>query len=131
MRSKPLYKELNSHGTVAQQAAEAAQYARSWHDSLVDDLFGGQLQSTITCSACSHASHCFDPFLDLSVPIPKNKQVSLQVRLCGAALLFAVGCICCMASMFNAGKMAKQGMSDVVTTCACCQDCWVASAPEV
>jgi ubiquitin carboxyl-terminal hydrolase 2/21/ubiquitin carboxyl-terminal hydrolase 8 len=81
VQGKPQYKELSSHGSVLQQAAEAAAYARSWHDSLVDDLFGGQLQSTITCSACGAQSHCFDPFLDLSVPLPRGKaQVSLQVR---------------------------------------------------
>ncbi|WIA11761.1 hypothetical protein OEZ85_011855 [Tetradesmus obliquus] len=79
VQGKPQYRELSSHGSVLQQAAEAAGYARSWHDSLVDDLFGGQLQSTITCSACGAQSHCFDPFLDLSVPLPRGKaQMSLQ-----------------------------------------------------
>lgn len=80
MHAKPQYRELSSAGSEAAQAAEAASYARSWHDSTVDDLFGGFLQSTITCSGCGHRSHCFDPFLDLSVPIPKSRAVSLQVR---------------------------------------------------
>lgn len=79
---KPRYRELSSKGSEASQAAEAAAYARSWHDSLVDDLFGGQLQSTVTCSSCGQRSHQFDPMLDLSVPLPKSSKyrpVSLQV----------------------------------------------------
>jgi hypothetical protein len=39
------------------------------NDSIITDVFGGQLQSTIECLTCHHRSHCFDPFLDLSVPI--------------------------------------------------------------
>ena len=38
--------------TVEQQAEEAFGYARSWNDSIVDDIFGGLLQSTIQCQAC-------------------------------------------------------------------------------
>lgn len=36
----------------------------------MDDIFGGQLQSSVTCATCRHTSHCFDPFWDLSLPIP-------------------------------------------------------------
>eukprot|EP00775_Hariotina_reticulata_P007492 gene7492-7701_t len=78
---KPRYRELSCKGSEASQAAEAAAYARSWHDSLVDDLFGGQLQSTVTCSSCGQRSHQFDPMLDLSVPLPKSSKcrpVTLQ-----------------------------------------------------
>jgi len=39
------------------------------NNSIITDIFGGQLQSTIECLTCHHRSHCFDPFLDLSVPI--------------------------------------------------------------
>lgn len=57
-------------------------YARSWHDSVVDDIFSGQLQSTIECSVCKHQSHCFDPFWDLNVPIPpKAKLISTSTSL--------------------------------------------------
>ena len=73
MKGKPQYKELQGKGTVQEQADEARAYARSWEDSLVDDVFGGQLQSTVTCTRCQRSSHCFDPFLDLSIPIPKKR----------------------------------------------------------
>ena len=39
------------------------------NNSIITDLFGGQLQSSIECLTCHHRSLCFDPFLDLSVPI--------------------------------------------------------------
>ena len=32
----------------------------------------GQLQSTIECSVCRRSSNCFDPFLDLSLPLPRE-----------------------------------------------------------
>ena len=36
------------------------------------DLFVGQLKSTLTCQKCRNASVTFDPFWDLSLPIPKS-----------------------------------------------------------
>jgi len=35
-------------------------------------MFCGQLKSAIKCTNCGYVSTCFDPFLDLSVPIPKR-----------------------------------------------------------
>jgi len=69
VKGKPKYEELKGKGTVDEQAAEAWQYARKWYDSVVDDIFGGMLQSTVICGECEHASYCFDPFLDLSLQI--------------------------------------------------------------
>lgn len=88
LKQTPQYKELTRTGTEAEQADEAITNARSWHDSPVDDVFGGFLQSTVTCSHCHHQSHCFDSFLNLAVPIPASKDVSLQVR--SVALCFLV-----------------------------------------
>lgn len=38
---------------------------------LVVDLFLGQLMSTLECMSCGHKSTTFDPFWDLSLPIPR------------------------------------------------------------
>lgn len=81
VRGKPIYRELSGAGSESEQAGEARSYMLSWHDSWVDDIFGGQLQSTIKCDKCGKLSHCFDPFWDLCVPIPKRKKVSVQVGL--------------------------------------------------
>lgn len=38
------------------------------------DLFVGQLKSSLTCSECGYCSTAFDPFWDLSLPIPKVRE---------------------------------------------------------
>lgn len=35
-------------------------------------MFCGQLQSRISCLSCGNVSFCFDPFFDLSVPLPSR-----------------------------------------------------------
>ena len=46
---KPRYRELGGEGCEAAQARAAAAYLRLWSDSVVDDVFGGLLQSTLRC----------------------------------------------------------------------------------
>ena len=41
-------------------------------DSLVIDLFCGQIMSTLTCTKCNNRSVTYDPFWDLSLSIPKR-----------------------------------------------------------
>ena len=43
------------------------------------DLFVGQLKSELICQFCGYKSVTFDPFWDLSLPIPK---VSKTVFIC-------------------------------------------------
>ncbi|KAL2915360.1 hypothetical protein HK105_205225 [Polyrhizophydium stewartii] len=40
-----------------------------FNSSFIFDLFGGQLESTVTCLACGHKSVTYDAFWDLSVPV--------------------------------------------------------------
>ena len=48
-------------------------------DSKVVDIFVGQLKSTLRCTSCGHCSVTFDPFWDLSLPIPaRTGQLRLQ-----------------------------------------------------
>eukprot|EP00878_Enallax_costatus_P008689 GHUV01009083.1.p1 GENE.GHUV01009083.1~~GHUV01009083.1.p1 ORF type:complete len:779 (+),score=406.61 GHUV01009083.1:288-2624(+) len=55
----------------------------------IDKVFGGVLVSTITCTACGYVSVSYEPFLDLSLPIPLptgsglQKKGSLLARLAG------------------------------------------------
>ena len=46
----------------------------------VEDVFGGQLQSKVQCTVCGAASVCFDPFLDLSLPIPNRNAPNSRGR---------------------------------------------------
>ncbi|XP_068666333.1 ubiquitin carboxyl-terminal hydrolase 2-like [Aristolochia californica] len=42
----------------------------------VDLVFGGQISSTICCMECGHTSIVYEPFLDLSLPLPTKKPPS-------------------------------------------------------
>ncbi|GFY60169.1 ubiquitin carboxyl-terminal hydrolase 2 [Trichonephila inaurata madagascariensis] len=50
-------------------------------DSLIVDLFAGQLKSTLKCMSCSNDSITYDPFWDLSLPIPEGYRPS-TLRQC-------------------------------------------------
>ena len=73
----PIGPPLSPEEQLKSQQQAVEQSRKSWegylgmNDSVVTDIFAGQLQSTIECLTCRHRSFCFDPFLDLSVPIPK------------------------------------------------------------
>jgi len=42
------------------------------------DFVAGQLSSVITCSICGNKSTCWDPFWDLSLPLPRGRYVALS-----------------------------------------------------
>ena len=46
--------------------------------TIVDYLFGGIFETLVKCQKCFFSSKTFDPFLDLSLPIPKSKQPKLK-----------------------------------------------------
>ncbi|XP_052123285.1 ubiquitin carboxyl-terminal hydrolase 2, partial [Frankliniella occidentalis] len=50
-------------------------------NSSVLDVFVGQLKSTLKCTVCGHCSVTFDPFWDLSLPIP-SRTGQLRLHQC-------------------------------------------------
>ncbi|XP_018786848.1 PREDICTED: ubiquitin carboxyl-terminal hydrolase 2 isoform X2 [Bactrocera latifrons] len=52
-------------------------YARH-ENSLIRDLFVGQLKSTLRCTTCGNTSVTFDPFWDLSVSLPSSSRCKLE-----------------------------------------------------
>lgn len=46
--------------------------AESESDTVLSQIFGGELRSSITCANCGHASGTVDPFLDLSLDLKKG-----------------------------------------------------------
>lgn len=50
-------------------------------NSIIRDLFVGQLKSTLRCTVCSNTSVTFDPFWDLSVPLPSSSRCKLETCL--------------------------------------------------
>ena len=49
-------------------------------DSIIVDLFNGQFRSEITCSVCKKSSITYDPFMFLSLPMPKTK-ITLEFKI--------------------------------------------------
>lgn len=47
-------------------------------NSLIKDLFVGQLKSSLKCTVCGNTSVTFDPFWDLSVPLPSSSRCKLE-----------------------------------------------------
>lgn len=62
--------KIETEPISAKQAWESYYKASS---SIIVDLFSGQLHSRIECSVCKNSSNCFDPFMELSLPIPPLK----------------------------------------------------------
>lgn len=61
-------------------AAEAWQQHKARNDSVVTDLFYGQLKSKVRCEACGKESVRFDAFNMLSLPLPVESYVRCEVR---------------------------------------------------
>jgi ubiquitin C-terminal hydrolase len=55
-------------------STEAWDQYKTIDDSELLDAVGGQLSSLITCSVCGNTSTCWDPFSDLSLPLPQKLQ---------------------------------------------------------
>ncbi|XP_037025930.1 ubiquitin carboxyl-terminal hydrolase Usp2 isoform X3 [Bradysia coprophila] len=47
-------------------------------NSMIKDLFVGQLKSSLKCTQCGNTSVTFDPFWDLSVPLPSSSKCKLE-----------------------------------------------------
>jgi len=50
--------------------------------SIISDIFCGQLVSHCTCRTCKYTSTTFDPFFDLSLPIPSNSSMTSRYSKC-------------------------------------------------
>eukprot|EP00752_Nemacystus_decipiens_P009220 g8235.t1 len=68
----PMSDEEVSRLTAEQQADRAWALHLARNDSEITSMFCGQLQSRISCLGCGNVSFCFDPFFDLSVPLPSD-----------------------------------------------------------
>ncbi|XP_078040693.1 uncharacterized protein LOC144471949 isoform X2 [Augochlora pura] len=70
VKPPPIHTDIPDMYTDSQKAVESwKRYLRS-EDSMIVDVFVGQLRSSLRCTACDHVSVTLDPFWDLSLPIP-------------------------------------------------------------
>ena len=47
---------------------------REANSSFTDSIFTGYIRSSVICNKCNKASYNYEPFMDLSVPIPQNNK---------------------------------------------------------
>lgn len=66
--------EVNDASAIKRLAETCWQQHKKRNDSLVVDLFTGMYQSTLVCPSCEKTSITFDPFNDLTLPLPVNKK---------------------------------------------------------
>ncbi|CAE7599313.1 USP8, partial [Symbiodinium microadriaticum] len=77
--NKPYVEDVESDN---REPAEVA--VESWkayllrNRSIIVDIFQGQLRNVLCCLDCKYTSYKFDPFMYMSVPIPKGRQVHLH-----------------------------------------------------
>ncbi|GAB6028374.1 hypothetical protein CHUAL_002542 [Chamberlinius hualienensis] len=75
----PIHTDIDDNLSDNQKASESWRRYLRFDDSKIVDLFVGQLKSTLRCTSCGHTSVTFDPFWDLSLPLPKQSgSVKLQ-----------------------------------------------------
>lgn len=51
------------------------------NDSIITDLFVGMYKSTLQCLECNTTSITFDPYNDITLPLPVNQMWSSKVRI--------------------------------------------------
>lgn len=85
VRGKLPYKELTEAAEQSDLEVSEAwwKYYCSRSDSRLRELFCGQLKTQVTCLECGRVSRAFDPFWDLSLPIPKTAQAKDRFGLGG------------------------------------------------
>ncbi|XP_026190060.1 uncharacterized protein LOC34618375 [Cyclospora cayetanensis] len=85
VRKKPYYEDKIEG---AEGASDSVTALRSWqrhkeiHDSMVVDLFQGQYRSQLVCPQCRRLSVTFDPFLNLSLPLPNAAPLRFNIAGC-------------------------------------------------
>lgn len=71
--------DWNDKDKIANLAKETWEKYKLRNDSVIIDLFVGLFKSTLICPDCNHLSITFDPFNDLSLPIPVESTWRKQI----------------------------------------------------
>lgn len=64
--------KLNDEQAINSLAQECWKLYKMRNDSVILDLFTGLYRSTLVCPVCKKISITFDPFMDLTLPIPND-----------------------------------------------------------
>ncbi|KAG7666111.1 uncharacterized protein J8A68_000367 [[Candida] subhashii] len=66
--------QINDPNAIIKLSETCWQQHQARNDSVITDLFTGLYQSTLVCPDCSKTSITFDPFNDLTLPLPISKK---------------------------------------------------------
>lgn len=66
--------DVENPQAIVDLAKECWNLHKKRNDSVIVDLFTGMYQSTLLCPVCYKKSVTFDPFNDLTLPLPVNKK---------------------------------------------------------
>ena len=74
--NKPKSRSRSNNTMIEPKSAQEAWsiYRSRYDDSKLVDIFVGQYASVIKCSYCGNESTCWDPFWDLPLPVPRNRN---------------------------------------------------------
>lgn len=90
VKKKPVVEAVESDGRPDELIAQLSwEGYKKRNDSVVSDIFAGQLRSHVKCNVCDRESTTFDPFMSLSVPIPTKDTKAFVVR---SRLTFLLQC---------------------------------------
>ncbi|CCK69329.1 putative ubiquitin-specific protease UBP12 KNAG_0C02180 [Huiozyma naganishii CBS 8797] len=73
--------DINDFDTIKKLANETWKSHLMRNDSIITDIFVGMYKSTLECPECSNVSITFDPYNDLTLPLPINSSWNAQVRI--------------------------------------------------
>ena len=68
--------------SAQEQSQKWAEYFAERDNSIMTDLFSGQLMNRLECLSCGHQALAFDSFMDLSIEIPRK-----AIRITGSIAL--------------------------------------------
>ncbi|KAG4303799.1 hypothetical protein PORY_002797 [Pneumocystis oryctolagi] len=77
---KPTLSDANE-ALIAETAETCWQLHRKRNDSVIVDLFHGLYKSVLVCPVCDQVSITFDPFMDLTLPLPFKNQCVYPVTV--------------------------------------------------
>ncbi|XP_077995197.1 ubiquitin carboxyl-terminal hydrolase 32-like isoform X2 [Glandiceps talaboti] len=80
VQNKPYVELKDSDNRPDEEVAEEAWENHMLRNrSIIVDLFHGQLKSMVRCTECKHESVRFDPFTYLSLPLPLDSSMHLEI----------------------------------------------------
>lgn len=73
--------QIDDTDQIVLLAANMWDYIKKRNDSVIMDLFVGLYKSTLVCPNCNHVSITFDPYNDLTLPLPIENYWSTKVTI--------------------------------------------------